>query len=74
MNKNTTEQYQILDSGNLQKLEKVGEYILARPALNAFWQPSLSKAEWNKAVGIYERNSSGSGKWNCSNDVRIARQ
>ena len=63
MNKNTTEQYQILDSGNLQKLEKVGEYILIRPSLNAFWRPSLPKTEWNKAVGIYERNSSGGGKW-----------
>ncbi len=63
MNKKTTEQYQILDSGNLQKLEKVGEYILTRPALNAFWQPSLPKTEWNKAMGIYERNSSGGGKW-----------
>lgn len=63
MIKPSAEQYQILDSGNLQKLEKVGEYILVRPALNAFWQPSLPKDEWNKAVGIYERNSSGVGKW-----------
>ena len=63
MNQKTTEQYQILDSGNLQKLEKVGEYILIRPALNAFWKPSLSKTEWDKASGIYERNSSGGGKW-----------
>lgn len=63
MNRNVPEEYQILDSGNLQKLEKVGQYVLIRPALNAFWKPSLPKTQWNKAVGIFERNSSGGGKW-----------
>ena len=33
--------YILLDSGNLKKLEQVGPYRLIRPALNAFWQPSL---------------------------------
>jgi len=63
MSKSSANQYQILDSGNLQKLEKIGEYVLVRPALNAFWHPTLPKTEWDKAVGIYERSSSGSGKW-----------
>ena len=56
-------QYSLLDSGNLQKLEQVGEYRLIRPALNAFWQPTLPEKEWNKAIGIFKRNSSGGGKW-----------
>ena len=55
--------YQLLDSGNKMKLEQVGPYRLIRPALNAFWKPLLPKAEWDKADGIFVRNSSGSGKW-----------
>ena len=37
--------YQLLDSGNLKKLEQVGEYRLIRPALNAFWKPELPEGD-----------------------------
>lgn len=63
MQNNTPDQYQILDSGNLQKLEQLGNFRLIRPALNAFWPPTLSKDEWDKAVGIFQRDSTGGGKW-----------
>ena len=65
LNKNTniSGNYTLLDSGNLQKLEQVGRYRLIRPALSAFWPPSLPETEWNQAVGIFKRNSSGSGNW-----------
>ena len=53
--------YQLLDSGNLQKLEQVGEYRLIRPALNAFWRPELSAKEWDKADAVFTRDSSGGG-------------
>jgi 23S rRNA (cytosine1962-C5)-methyltransferase len=58
-----TLEYRLLDSGNLKKLEQVGPYRLIRPALNAFWQPSLDEQEWRQAAGTFERNSSGGGKW-----------
>ncbi len=58
-----SEQYQLLDSGNLTKLEQAGPYRIIRPALNAFWKPALPQSEWSKAQGIFERNSSGGGKW-----------
>ncbi len=63
MKKITLDEYTLLDSGNLQKLEQVGQFRLIRPALNAFWQPTLPEKEWNKAAGIFKRNSSGGGKW-----------
>ncbi len=56
--------YQLLDSGNLQKLEQVGKYRLIRPALNAFWKPELSQKEWEKADAVFTRDSSGGGRWN----------
>ena len=59
--------YQLLDSGNLIKLEQAGEYRIIRPALNAFWKPTLPKKEWDMAQGIFERNSSGGGKWQKQN-------
>lgn len=55
--------YCLLDSGNLQKLEQVGPHRLIRPALNAFWPPTLATKEWDQAIGLYKRNSSGSGQW-----------
>ena len=55
--------YQVLDSGNLRKLEQAGPFRLVRPALNAFWEPSLSRGEWDRADAVFVRDSSGSGSW-----------
>lgn len=60
---NNQNEYKLLDSGNLKKLEKIGSYILVRPALNAFWEPQLTIKEWEKADAVFERNSSGGGNW-----------
>jgi len=57
--------YKRLDSGNLKKLEQVGEYRLIRPALNAFWRPSLPDGEWSCAHAELERDSRGNGHWSC---------
>ncbi len=56
-------EYRLLDSGRLSKLEQVGPWRLIRPALNAFWAPSLPAAEWAAADGIFHRNSTGGGHW-----------
>ena len=63
MKKNNADTYILLDSGNLQKLEQVGKYRLVRPALNAFWSPSMPEEEWEKAIGTFRRDSSDGGKW-----------
>ncbi len=36
---------------------------MIRPALSAFWKPSLPESEWLKADGIFERNSNGKSFW-----------
>lgn len=56
-------QYQLLDSGNLCKLEQVGKYRLVRPALNAFWSPTLPAKEWAAADAVFTRKNDGSGSW-----------
>ena len=55
--------YRLLDSGNLKKLEQVGPYRLVRPALNAFWGPTLDASEWESADAVFTRDNSGGGKW-----------
>lgn len=55
--------YQLLDTGDCRKLEQVGEYRLIRPALNAFWKPTLPASEWEEAAGIFTRDSGGGGAW-----------
>lgn len=57
--------YQLLDTGHLLRLEQVGRYRVIRPALNAFWKPTLPAAEWERADAEFVRNpSSGGGRWN----------
>ena len=61
--------YQLLDSGNLCKLEQAGPYRLVRPALNAFWKPRLPEAEWSAADAVFTRRSDGSGAWKTRNPL-----
>ena len=65
-NQNT---YSLLDSGNGAKLERVGPYLLNRPAAQAVWPASLGKDEWSKADAEFTRDSSGSGSWNTKGNL-----
>lgn len=49
-------EYELLDSGNGQKLERYGEYILARPDPQALWEPKHGQNEWNKADATFIRD------------------
>jgi 23S rRNA (cytosine1962-C5)-methyltransferase len=40
--------YELIDTGNREKLERFGKYILIRPEPQAVWQKSLSESEWEK--------------------------
>ncbi len=56
--------YSLLDSGNFEKLEKFGNYILRRPEPQAIWSPFLTEKDWNaKNIIRFEPTSSHSGNW-----------
>jgi 23S rRNA (cytosine1962-C5)-methyltransferase len=55
--------YQLLDSGNMRKLEQVGSFLIARPALQAIWAPRLPERTWQRADALFERDSTGGGAW-----------
>lgn len=59
--------YQLIDSGDFQKLEQVGPYRIVRPAAQAVWKPRLSKTEWEQVDAIFHRFSGGDGKWSVIN-------
>ena len=39
--------YELIDSGNFEKLERFGSYVVARPEPQAVWNKSLPDAEYH---------------------------
>jgi 23S rRNA (cytosine1962-C5)-methyltransferase len=58
-------EYELLDAGGGQKLERYGPYRLVRPEAQAIWEPALPKAEWERADAFFQRGSAedGPGQW-----------
>ena len=54
--------YTLLDSGEGMKLEKFGDFVLARPDPEALWTKKLSDKSWEDADAIYERKGAN-GSW-----------
>ncbi|WP_338867855.1 class I SAM-dependent methyltransferase [Spirosoma sp. SC4-14] len=64
--------YELIDSGNFQKLERFGQYVLARPEPQAIWDKSLSDADWERrahAVFRRDRQSPERGDWQTRPDM-----
>jgi len=47
--------YQLLDSGDGQKLERFGPYTFVRPTAAAIWKPTLAPSVWQQADAIFSR-------------------
>ena len=57
--------YELLDCGNFEKLERFGKFILRRPEPQAVWTPSLSEKDWEKqAHAVFTRK----GEKECLTD------
>lgn len=52
-----TKDYELLDSGDGEKLERFGKFVLSRPDPQALWLKRLSKAEWDKADAYFTRGA-----------------
>lgn len=60
--------YELLDSGNFEKLERFGQYIIARPEPQAIWNKSLSDSEWTQQADAYfrkDKRNEERGEWIC---------
>ena len=54
--------YELLDSGDGQKLERFGAYALIRPEPKALWTPSMSIADWNSLASVRFKPGAGFGR------------
>ncbi|WP_336771927.1 class I SAM-dependent methyltransferase [Paenibacillus sp. MMO-58] len=55
--------YEVIDTGAGDKLERWGQYILRRPDPQIIWPIADESGAWKKADGHYHRSSSGGGQW-----------
>ena len=60
--------FQLLDSGDGQRLEQWSEYRLIRPDPQAVWQKSLPDLEWQKANAQYITDDD-KGNWSKYKDI-----
>ena len=53
--------YELLDSGEGQKLERFGPYIFVRPEVQALWPKALPAAKWQVADAVFQPSGEESG-------------
>jgi 23S rRNA (cytosine1962-C5)-methyltransferase len=62
----TWHDYELLDTGDGNKLERFGAYRLVRPDTQAIWSPTLPAHVWRKADARFEKGKKGDdgpGEW-----------
>lgn len=56
--------YELIDSGDFEKMERFGKYITIRPEPQAVWGKSLTGKEWEQRAHVrFIPKSSSSGTW-----------
>ena len=60
--------YECLDAGNGEKLERWGNVILRRPDPQAMWKVNYTDT-WKNPDGFYHRSNKGGGYWENINNV-----
>lgn len=64
--------YELIDSGGFEKLERFGPYVLSRPEPQAVWSKSLSETEWatrSNATFKRDKGSQEKGQWIKKGDM-----
>ena len=60
------EQYELIDAGGFEKLERFGNVITRRPEPQAVWTKALPESDWEKLTVAYfkkEKNNPEKGEW-----------
>jgi 23S rRNA (cytosine1962-C5)-methyltransferase len=64
--------YELIDSGNFEKLEQFGEFCVRRPEPQALWTKSLSEEFWSIKANAHFKKEKGSnerGVWDIKKGV-----
>ncbi|MDX9695882.1 MAG: oxidoreductase, partial [Bacteroidales bacterium] len=62
-------EYELIDAGNFEKLERFGKYVVSRPEPQAIWDKALSEKEWHSLANAeFNKEKSGGlagekGEW-----------
>lgn len=60
---NDWQDYELIDAGGGERLERWGHVILRRPDPQIIWPLQDENELWRSAVGRYHRSSAGGGRW-----------
>lgn len=55
--------YELIDCGRGEKLERWGDQLLVRPDPQAIWNTPRTNRGWKQNSGRYARSSTGGGQW-----------
>ena len=55
--------YELIDCGRGEKLERWGDYLLVRPDPQVIWDTPRKNRGWKHMNGHYHRSSRGGGEW-----------
>ena len=55
--------YEVIDTGDGEKLERWGKYLLVRPDPQVIWKSDHKNPGWKKKNGHYHRSAKGGGEW-----------
>jgi len=55
--------YELIDTGDGEKLERIGGYTVIRPDPRIIWDKKATSVIWQKADAVYIRTSSTEGHW-----------
>ena len=61
--------YEVIDTGNKEKLERWNDVVLRRPDPVAIW-PIEQETPWNKADAVYHRSNKGGGSWEYKKQLK----
>lgn len=62
--------YEVIATGNGQKLERWGNIHLLRPDPQIIWPSKFNLEEYPKLDAVYDRNSNGGGSWRFFKDLK----
>ncbi len=62
--------YELLDSGDGEKLERYGAFLVSRPDPQALWKKTLPESEWEKAHAKFLRTDEKAG-WKMAHGLPV---
>ena len=66
------QQYELIDSGDFEKLERFGALTVRRPEPQALWSRSMSEADWKKlsdATFARDKANTEKGQWQLKQNI-----